>query len=167
MFEIKKEKDMSSPAHTGSHGKNSKAVVAGLKTVLADTFVLYYKTHGFHWNIESSNFIALHEFLEEQYTELWKATDEIAERMRILNAYAPSSLAELVKSAKLHETTQTPDSAEMLRQLAEDNASIVSGSLYPALHLAEEAGDEATVDLMVERIRTHEKAAWMLRSHLN
>ena len=145
-------------------GKNSKEISEALRKALADTFVLYFKTHSFHWNVEGIHFRALHILFEEQYTELWNATDVIAERIRALGHYGPNSFKDVQKDATLEETGQLPDSKEMIRQLANDNEAIVENSLMPALRTAEEAGDEASVDLMVARITVHEQAAWMLKS---
>ncbi len=144
-------------------GKANKEVVDGLARVLADTFVLYFKTHAHHWNVTGPQFKALHDMFEEQYTELWNATDELAERIRALDSYAPVSMKELQELATLREVGQLPDAEEMVKQLAADNRAIVD-SIFPALRAAEEAGDEATTDMLIARVQIHEKAAWMLES---
>lgn len=141
----------------------SKTVIDGLRGVMADTFVLYYKTHGFHWNVEGPQFKALHDLFMVQYTELWTALDEIAERIRTLGGYAPDSLAALTKFSSLQETGQTPDAAAMTAMLANDNEAIAR-SMRPVLQAAQEDGDEVTADLLIGRMAVHEKAAWMLRS---
>lgn len=140
-----------------------KEITDGLTKVLADTFVLYFKTHAFHWNVEGPHFKSLHDLFEEQYTELWQVTDVIAERIRALDAYAPLNMDEMRKQATLEETGQMPDADEMVKQLANDNAEIVN-TIFPVLRKAEDLGDEATVDLLIGRVEVHEKAAWMLRS---
>lgn len=144
--------------------KNSKEIADALTAVLADTYVLYFKTHSFHWNVEGINFKALHELFEVQYTELWNATDVIAERIRALNSYAPLSFKDIIGASNLQETGQLPDSKEMIVQLANDNDAIVAESLSPALLKAQELGDEVTVGILTDRIEVHEQAAWMLRS---
>jgi starvation-inducible DNA-binding protein len=100
-----------------------------------------------------------------QYTEMWNAMDEIAERIRTLGAYAPNTYAEMIKCANLKETSQTPDADSMVDILANDNSAIVE-TLYKALRAAQDAGDEGTTDMMIGRSQIHEKNAWMLRSHL-
>jgi starvation-inducible DNA-binding protein len=137
--------------------------IEGLRKVLADTFILYFKTHSYHWNVEGPHFKALHDLFMEQYNELWLATDEIAERIRTLGAYAPNSWAEMSKSAALQETGQTPDAMAMVEMLANDNLEITK-IMKPVLEAAQSCGDEVTADLMIQRISVHEKAAWMLRS---
>jgi len=144
-------------------GKDNTAIVAGLTKVLADTFVLYFKTHSFHWNVEGPHFKALHDMFMEQYTEMWTATDEIAERIRALGAYAPNGWQEMTKNASLQETGQTPDALSMVGMLANDNDAIV-GTMKPVLEAAQAASDEITADLMIQRMTIHEKTAWMLRS---
>ena len=91
------------------NGKQNKDVTEGLTKVLADTFVLYLKTHSFHWNVEGPNFHSLHELFEEQYTELWEATDELAERIRALGEYAPNGWADMNKHASLKEAGNLPN----------------------------------------------------------
>lgn len=142
---------------------NKKKVSQALTRVLADTFVLYFKTHSFHWNVTGGNFRSLHALFEEQYTETWEATDEIAERIRALGEFAPNSHAALMKNAALNDNTQTPDSDGMCEILAADNRAIVK-TITDALKISQEAGDEASADLMISRIKAHEKAAWMLES---
>lgn len=142
---------------------SGKPVIEGLKSILADTFVLYFKTHSFHWNVEGPQFKALHDLFMLQYTEMWTATDEIAERIRALGGYAPDSMASLLKAERLGETGQTPDAAAMLSMLAKDNKSIAD-NMKPVLQAAQADGDEVTADLMIQRMAVHEKAAWMLRS---
>ncbi len=152
---------MEKPAYM--KGKDNKAVVEGLTGILADTFVLYYKTHTFHWNVVGENFKALHELFEEQYNELWTFTDEVAERIRALDANVPINLTELKKHASLQETGQIPDAMAMVEQLANDNAEIVN-VIFPVIRKCQDAGDEGSVDMLNKRVQVHEKAAWMLRS---
>lgn len=141
----------------------SKKLGDSLKKSLADSFVLYFKTHSFHWNVTGPHFKSLHTLFEEQYTEIWTALDEMAERLRAIGHFAPNNTEEMLKIASLTPSGQTPDEQSMLQILAEDNRAIIK-TFNETLKIAEEAGDEGTVDLMVGRIRAHEKAAWMLES---
>lgn len=142
-----------------------KQVASALRGVLADTFVLYAKTHGFHWNVVGPDFSQLHAFFDEQYNALWQSLDELAERIRSLGELAPSSLKEMQESHSLEESSGQPTAAQMLQQLLKGHEGAIK-SVRKALEIAEKGGDEVTVDLMVERLAYHEKTAWMLRSHL-
>ena len=138
-------------------------VTQELQKVLADTFVLYFKTHGFHWNVEGAQFHMLHTLFEEQYTELWTVSDDIAERLRALDAYAPNNFASILKTASLSEVEQTLSASEMVKTLLADHEAIVK-TLGRALKAAQEVDDEVTAGLLIERMTSHEKTAWMLRS---
>lgn len=140
-----------------------KAVVAGLNKVLADSFVLYFKTHSFHWNVVGEDFKSLHDFFGVQYTEMWTAIDEIAERLRILGERAPERLKDILAAASLKEAGQLPDSQGMIDLLAEDNRTLAE-TMKGVLKKALDAGDDVTADLMIRRITVHEKNAWMLES---
>jgi len=138
-------------------------VVQELNKALADTFVLYFKTHAFHWNVTGSRFHSLHEMFEEQYTEMWEAIDELAERIRTLQAFAPDNPQELMKHATLNHVGQTPDSEDMIEMLANDNRQIAE-ILKDGVKVCGDNGDDATEDMLIERIQKHEQFAWMLES---
>lgn len=132
---------------------------------LADTYTLYLKTQNFHWNVVGPNFHSYHLLFEEQYKELADANDVIAERMRAVKSHVPASFAHFMKLTSIKEENGTPGPKDMIKQLVKDN-EIVTQHAYIILSMAQKAHDEGTMDLMIERIRAHEKAAWMLRSHL-
>jgi starvation-inducible DNA-binding protein len=145
-----------------------KQIADGLAHFLADSFTLYLKTHNFHWNVTGPMFNALHTMFEEQYTEQWGALDDIAERTRALGFNAPGSYAEFIRLTALAEEpglTEAPDWREMVRQLTVGNEA-VARTARKVLKTADDAGDDPTVDLLTQRLQTHEKYAWMLRSLL-
>lgn len=141
-----------------------KEVAGALEQVLADTYALYGKTHGYHWNVEGPRFSALHTVFEEQYREQWAALDEIAERIRTLGEYAPSGIT-MGEKATIKADNGVPNAEQMLSNLVEANEAVVK-SARAALKVAEKAGDDASADLMTQRVAIGEKTAWMLRSHL-
>ncbi|RPE75436.1 Dps family protein [Vulcaniibacterium tengchongense] len=145
-----------------------KKITEGLSRFLSDAFTLYLKTHNFHWNITGPMFNSLHTMFEEQYTEQWNALDDVAERIRALGFNAPGSYAEFIRLTSIAEEpglTETPDWREMVRQLVAGNEA-VARTARKVLKTADDAGDDPTVDLMTQRLQTHEKYAWMLRSLL-
>lgn len=145
--------------------KDRKKFADGLARVLADTYTLYLKTHGFHWNVEGPLFPMLHAMFEEQYTELAGAVDQIAERIRALRQPAPAGYAAFAKLASVREASGRESATDMIRALAKDQETIAA-TARDAFAIAEAANDEATADLMVQRLHVHEKAAWMLRAML-
>ena len=145
-----------------------KKISEGLSRFLADSFTLYLKTHNFHWNVTGPMFNALHNMFQMQYTEQWNALDDIAERSRALGFNAPGSYAEFLRLTSLPEEpglTEAPDWREMVRQLTVGNEA-VARTARKVLKVADDAGDDPTVDLLTQRLQTHEKYAWMLRSLL-
>ena len=140
-------------------------VAEALSQVLADTFMLYLKTHGFHWNVVGPTFHTLHLLFEEQYNELWRATDAIAERIRALDVSAPGSYREFSKLTSLSESESVPSATEMIDELLSDHQTCAR-TVRSALSIARTAVDVATEDLRTARLMAHEKAAWMLRSLL-
>ncbi|HXJ52360.1 MAG TPA: Dps family protein [Burkholderiales bacterium] len=151
--------------NTGISAAQRGVIVQGLSRVLADTYVLYLKTHGFHWNVEGPMFQTLHQMFMEQYTETWNAIDLIAERIRSLGEYAPATYREYARLTSIKETEGVPRAEEMVRLLIEGQEAVVR-TAREALGVADEANDQPTLDLLTQRMQVHEKNAWMLRSLL-
>jgi starvation-inducible DNA-binding protein len=146
--------------------KSRKEIAKGLCHLLADTYTLYLKTHYFHWNVTGPMFQTLHLMFETQYNELALAVDLIAERIRALGVVAPGSYAVYSKLSSIEDSTDVvPNAQDMIRSLVLGQEAVVrtARKLFTA---AEKGGDEATADLLTQRIQLHEKTAWMLRSLL-
>ncbi|EDP46337.1 Dps family protein [Rickettsiella grylli] len=144
-----------------------KKVAEGLINLLANNYVLYLKTHNFHWNVVGSMFQPLHSLFEEQYIDLWNAGDTIAERVRALGFRVPASYADFEKLSKIKEVvgTRPIKAKDMISQLVHDQEVMIrlARELLPEV---EEVDDQVSVDLLSERMQVHEKNAWMLRSFL-
>ena len=156
------------PIDIGIDKGDRQKISDSLSKVLADAFTLYLKTHNFHWNVTGSMFNSLHLMFEAQYNEQWLALDEVAERIRALGANAPGSYAEFVKLSAIPEEPGLGDTAdwrEMVRQLVVGNEAVCR-TARKVLKVADDAGDDPSVDLMTQRLQVHEKNAWMLRSLL-
>ncbi|MEM9838584.1 MAG: DNA starvation/stationary phase protection protein [Pseudomonadota bacterium] len=137
-----------------------------LTRFLGDTYSLYLKTHGYHWNVEGPQFKSLHDLFEEQYRAMWASMDDIAERIRALGVYAPMGGHALEASSKLDSSdNDVPSANAMLQNLIAGHESWLEGA-KDALSVAGDAEDAASEDLLTPLIAEHEKMAWMLRSSL-
>ena len=149
----------------GIDAKGREKIAAALSRLLADTYSLYLKTHSFHWNVEGPMFNTLHQMFMVQYTELWTALDEIAERIRSLGYPAPGSYKAFAKLSSIEDTDGVPEAMAMVRELVKGHEA-VARTARAAFAPAEKAGDESSADLLTQRLQVHEKTAWMLRSLL-
>ena len=140
-------------------------IAAGLSRLLADSYTLYLQTHNFHWNVTGPMFQTLHVMFEEHYTELALAVDQIAERIRALGMDAPGTYSDFLRLSTIQEVTGVPKASEMIGILVQGHEAVcrTARSIFPVV---ENASDEASADLMTQRIQLHEKTAWMLRSLL-
>jgi starvation-inducible DNA-binding protein len=135
-----------------------------LSQILADTYILYLKTQNFHWNVTDERFHSMHEMFEEQYKELAEAVDELAERIRMLKSKAPGSMRQFLELTTLEEAEEGISGNDMLRALCHDREA-VARHIRPKIDECIKLGDQGTGDLLIQHLRMHEKAAWMLRSH--
>ena len=142
---------------------NQSQMVDVLNDVLTNTYALYFKTHAYHWNVEGVHFDSLHKLFEDQYTEMWEAIDEIAERIRALGAYAPMNTVEILSDAKIQSATKPINAIDMVKDLAKGHEEL-SKILANGIEKASEVGDEVSADMMIARQTLHDKTAWMLNA---
>ena len=138
--------------------KSQKKVSAGLAKLLADTYAVYLKTHGYHWNVRGPNFGSLHNLFMTQYTEMWASIDLIAERIRALGEYAPQGYGAFADLSDIKDGDPKRSADEMLKELVADHATLVATA-----KAAREGADDVTASLIDARVEAHEKHAWMLR----
>lgn len=140
-------------------------VALQLSKLLSDTYLLYVKTQNFHWNVTDPRFYSLHKFFEEQYEELAEACDLIAERIRAIGAKSPGSMKKFLSLTRLAESEGDRTGTEMLQELLKDHETIIT-ELKKEAEVADKLEDLGSSDLCIQRLRSHEKAAWMIRSHI-
>ncbi|MDP1631831.1 MAG: Dps family protein [Caulobacter sp.] len=156
---------MATKIDTGIAAKDRAAVAQSLSKVLADTYAVYQKTHGYHWNVRGPNFSSLHALFMDQYTEQWQALDVIAERIRALGQFAPQSAAAFGNLTAVKDGDPEKDWEGMVSELKSDHETVVA-TLRDLIEVGEAAGDDVSVDLATQRLTVHEKHAWMLRATL-
>lgn len=147
----------------GISEKNRLAIAEGLKHLLADSYTLYLQTHNFHWNVTGPQFRELHLMFEEHYTELAVAVDDIAERIRTLGVIAPGTYKAFAQLSSIEEVDDIPAAGAMVDILTQGHEVVVR-TARKVLKAAQEADDESTAALVSDRMRIHEKTAWMLRA---
>lgn len=151
--------------NTGITKTNALEIKNGLASVLADTYTLYLKTQKYHWNVTGKNFHQLHIIFEQQYKEMAEAVDEIAERIRALGYNSPGTFKEFLELSSIREEDEAMNEVSMINKLVEGHETI-SRKSREVIQMADGFRDEASVDLLTSRIKTHEKTSWMLKSFL-
>jgi starvation-inducible DNA-binding protein len=134
-----------------------KDIAAGLSRLLADTYAVYLKTHGYHWNVRGPNFGSLHALFMTHYTEMWAAIDLIAERIRALGELAPQGYGAFAQLSSIKDGDPAKSANDMLKELVADHAALVATA-----KAAREGADDVTASLIDARVEAHEKHAWML-----
>jgi len=146
-------------------GEKMDKLIEAMRLVVADTYAVIGQTHLCHWNVRGSSFFSLHQAFEEQYTELFTAVDEVAERIRAKGAFAPGGLSNLAQLSGIPEISEDADASKMVNHLLVANEKTLT-DLRAARDLAGEQSDSESEDLMISRIQVHEKTVWMLKSFL-
>lgn len=143
-------------------------LIQQMQVVLADTFTMYLKAHGYHWNIEGEDFPYLHDFIGDIYAEVYGSIDDTAEQIRQIQGRAIHTLLEIDKQRSVSDTAVTTptDCHGMLSDLMTAN-QLVLASLMRAYDLADSNKEFGLANYLQDRMMAHKKHAWMLRSTLN
>lgn len=148
---------------TGISAADRKKVAEALGIVLADTYMLFIKTQGVHWNVTGPVFVGMHELTEKQYSNMYEAIDRIAERIRALGHKAPASYTKYGHLSSIRDTDKERTVNEMLDMLISDHETAVS-NMRAAIEWCESKNDYVTADMLINRMSWHEQAVWMLKA---
>jgi starvation-inducible DNA-binding protein len=141
------------------------AVVDALHQALADTAVATTKAQNYHWNVTGMAFGPLHDLFQKIYEDHFEAQDDIAERIKALEAHAVGKYSAWLERSKIEECDGRVDAKTMIANLKADQETL-AGAFNALADMAEEKGDMISNDFAIERATVHEKFAWMLRAHL-
>ena len=141
----------------------STTLIEKSKVVLAETFVMYMKAHGYHWNVIGSDFPQLHDFFGDIYDELHGAIDALAEQIRTLNSFAPGTLYRMTELSSIKEDEKIPQPAKMITNLIDANEAMIK-SLMECYEMAEQEKEFAYSNFLQDRLTAHKKHAWMLKA---
>ena len=141
------------------------AAVEALSRLLADTYTLYLKTHNFHWNVTGPQFNDLHAMFMEQYTEMWQAVDDIAERIRALGATAPGSYKAFAALTNIEESDGELSAQDMVKQLVDGHETLCR-TARGAFPTAEKANDQVSLDLFDACEQHEQQKTVALHEHL-
>lgn len=145
---------------------NNNAPVNALAILLADEFVLYMKTLNAHWNVKGTDFYSAHVLFEMQYKELLQIVDDIAERILSLGYRPPATLKQFLSTARIHEhDVQQLKSKAFIELLLADHELIIQSLREHVKQFSDDIHDPVTIDMFTSLMATHEKMAWILRSH--
>ncbi len=157
----------SSQTDIGITTDNRTEIAGILSQLLADQHILYIKTRNYHWNVTGMHFQPLHELFEEQYDDLEEYIDDTAERIRSLGFFAPGSIDDFKKMARLMESDHVNgDDRTMLTNLLNDHETMIQILRNDQEEVFEKYQDAGTQDFLIGMMQGHEKMAWMLRAHL-
>lgn len=143
--------------------RNATRDISGvMNAVLADVFALYLKTKNFHWHMSGPHFRDYHLLLDEQSTQIFAMTDDIAERVRKVGGQTLKSIGQIAKLKHvLDNDADYVEPSDMLAELCEDNKALAA-RLREAHAVCDEHDDFATTSLIENWIDETERRVWYL-----
>ena len=141
-------------------------LIIATRVAMANTFIMYFKTQAFHWNVEGMEFSQFHDFFADIYGDLYGALDPLAENLRKLDTYAPISIMELYNYKTIMEDSTMPVLlVDMLNNLLVANTETYN-TLSKLFDLATAAKEQGLANFAADRMDAHRKHGWMLKASL-
>ncbi len=147
--------------NTDIDAKDRRKIAGLLGEILTSTYELLITTQLVHWNVKGESFFSIHKLTDEHYNELFDSLDIIAERMRALGSEVPVDGAS--RNFEVQVKLVGGDVHHMVEQLAKLNEKAAAHARDVATE-SEKADDIVTTDMLVDLMKFHEKAVWMLRA---
>ena len=150
---------------TGITPEDRSDIAKALGVVLADTYMLFIKTQGVHWNVAGPAFVSIHELTEKHYENMYQAIDDLAERIRALGEKAPASYRKYGELSSIKDEDEPQTAEHMLEMLVGDHQTAVANR-RAAIGWCDDKNDYVTADMLTARMAWHEEAIWMLNALL-
>ena len=135
-----------------------------MNTYLANLAVLNTKLHNLHWNVEGKQFMQVHLFTEDLYTDFFEKYDGVAE---ILKMKGESPLVKLSE----YQEASTIEELDSKKFGVDEVLNIVLADLQEMKKLAEEirndadeAGDFEVAGEFEEHVAGYSQNIWFVRS---
>lgn len=143
-----------------------KTLIEGLNVALATSMDLFTQVKQAHWNLKGPQFFARHQLFDDLASHLNEHADDYAERAATLGGYATGTLRMAAERTVLKPYDERAVSGvDHLRALRERFAAYTT-LLRNGIEVSQTAGDPATEDLYIEKLRSAEFDLWFLESHL-
>lgn len=152
------------PADAPTEGVQANGeVVSFWKAVFHAVYSAYYTAQVGHWHVVDPKFNDVHSFFQAEYEELAKTVDTVAEHIRTLKAFMPTSLRSLANGDAL-EPVQTINAKTLLANYL--NSVNLVNKLINKIAEEIDGRSAADEDLRGELARQFAKTIWKLESIL-
>ena len=151
--------------HVGLKTDEARKLGVMLNEVLANYQVFYQNVRGYHWNIKGENFFSLHQQFEDLYNRAHMNIDEIAERILTLEETPLHAFSDYIERSKIKEARNVSDGRKAAEGIVNGYGTLIELE-REVINFADEAGDEATADMLTSYISEQEKSVWMFESFL-
>jgi starvation-inducible DNA-binding protein len=139
-----------------------KDISGALNVLLADVFALYMKTKNFHWHVSGPHFRDYHLLFDEQATQIFAMTDDIAERVLKMGGTTLRSTGQVGRLQRIIDNdADYVDPLDMIAELRDDNKDLVA-HMREVHDLCDENKDVATASLIENWIDETERRLWFL-----
>ncbi|WP_373504626.1 Dps family protein [Aestuariivirga sp.] len=149
------------PRNVDLSPQDRRDIAQRVGTILESSYQLLLASQLVHWNVKGELFLPIHQLTEQHYQALFETLDILAERMRALGTEVPTDGA--TKSFSVEAKLDGSSMVKMVEQLIamhEDAAK----SAREVAGFADDHDDPVTNDMMMDCLKFHEKAIWMLRA---
>ena len=139
-------------------------LITSLRTLLANSVSVYFRAHGYHWNVKGINFAAYHEFFQEIYEDLYGAIDPTAEWLLKLDTDADYQLSDFINNRDIPDAMVKPMNAIQMVKDLYTAIEALEECTETCFELATAADEQGLMNFLADRIDMLEKWEWQLKA---
>jgi DNA-binding ferritin-like protein len=139
-------------------------IVDVLEKLLSDVVSVYFRAHGYHWNVKGQDFAQYHELFSDIYEDIYGSIDPIAENIVKLGYDSPFNLGDFMAGRSIGDSDiDTANPHDMAYDLFIANNALIE-ELKMVFNVCTAANEQGIANFIAERIDHHQKWAWQLRA---
>jgi len=135
-----------------------------MNTYLANLAVLNTKLHNLHWNVEGKQFMQVHLFTEELYTDFFEKYDEVAELLKMKDESPLVKLSEYQEASTIEELDSKKFGVDEVLNIVLADLKEMKKLAEEIRNDADEAGDFEVVGEFEEHVAAYSQNIWFVRS---
>ena len=131
---------------------------------LANLGLWLFKLHNLHWNVTGPQFVALHNFTETLYDEVFEQYDAVAEAMKMKGDMPLVRMSQYLEAATLEELDARDFTVEEVLDIVEADMKAMN-ELAKKIRLEAVEADDAQVQALFEGYLGYfAKQLWFIRA---
>lgn len=133
---------------------------------IANLGVMIFKLHNIHWNVEGPQFVAVHEFTESLYDEIFEYYDAVAEHLKIYSVSPDVKMSDYIKNASIKEIDAKKFEIKEALGIVKEDLEELRKQATGLRNACDNEGWFSGVTMFEDQVNYYNKQIWFIRALL-